>query len=303
MRQILPGVVAVVALLGVVAASPAWGLDHGVCADYAQKAVRQFELRQGRVCGQDPDNRSEWWSPDEGYHYRWCRGITHAGLIADGLKKRDAVIDRCKARLTDADCNRYAEAAAQQNRDRLQLGCSSNIGRSEMWNSDPGYHLRWCRGLTDKGPLEAGQAARSEVLYRCGPTAPADLKCDDRFGLREPRQVRKYFSPAKPPSEGGMATCIYDFGNGEEIRVDAKWRQSVRWTVTLPVSIGCDPASAGIGAMRSTEAGLSQSSAKFHASASVSGNSPDMQGLARAAHGALTQMFVLAETNALPCQR
>jgi len=287
-------------LLGSGAAAPALALGDAECVKYAQDAVKQFEQRQVRVCGQDSEDRGEWWNPDEGYHYRWCRGITNAGLLADGLKNRDKIIDRCKPRLSDADCNQYAEAAAQQDRDRLYLGCTTNIGMREWWNSDPGYHLRWCRGQTDRAPLQKGLQDRQNVLYGCMQPAPPELQCDQTFGLRQPRNVRKYLQPARPPSDGGMAVCIYEFGDGEEIRADAKWKQAVRWNVTVPTSEGCDPTRARVSA---TEVGLWVASDKFHASASVAGNSAQTRAMARDAVGAVSSMLILAELNgALPCR-
>jgi hypothetical protein len=303
-RPLVQGLVVAGCLLGP-APPAALALDDATCRAYAKEAVRQFERRSLRQCFGNVGN-PQWWSPDEDYHYRWCRGISDPGLLTKGHKDRDDIIESCKPLMTEVTCAAYARDAAQQNRDRLARGCTSNIGRSDMWNSDENYHLRWCRGVSDPGLLEAGTKARANVLATCGIEDPGpDFECDAFIGTVQPPRVRKYFNEPRreSKSDAGSAVCIYDFGNGEEIRAEGNWKAKfVPWPVVVQVQVGCDSTSRGIGTVRTTPIGIHANSPTAHSSASVSGNSPRTIKLAQDAHGMLNDMFIIAELQARPCR-
>ncbi len=143
-------------------ACPAFaGGDDIACAIYAKTAVLQQEQNIKQKCGfTGPE-----WNSDYNYHLKWCLGINAPSEA--GTAFRVKMLMQCKGVQfpvgADKWCNIYSILAIGQNVANISSQCGLD---GPEWNSDYGYHYRWCV-KAPKNNSVAGMNLRRDALKKC----------------------------------------------------------------------------------------------------------------------------------------
>jgi hypothetical protein len=131
--------------------------------------------------------------------------VETAGNVAEAVfKAPGSIIDGIGSlfggsppkKMTDTDCQRYAQRAVQQANENRQKGCQQ---QGNAWGTDYNGHYNWCRGVrvsTANGEIKA----RDGALNRC-------LECGNH--------MRRTNDQIKQATQNG---CIGDLGAGNPYR-------------------------------------------------------------------------------------
>ncbi len=138
------------------------GPQHN-CDNYASFAVSDAFAAKKQGCG----FKGGRWSTNFKKHHAWCstQGVTMAMLTKED-RARKTSLNSCNAtggKPTAGQCNKYAQAAIQQQNTNLVKKCGYSGRR---WLLKYAVHKNWCMGATKKA-IAAEQLARYAQLSQC----------------------------------------------------------------------------------------------------------------------------------------
>ncbi|MEM9472437.1 MAG: hypothetical protein AAGA00_10775 [Pseudomonadota bacterium] len=138
------------------------GPQHN-CDNYASFAVSDAFAAKNKGCG----FKGSRWSTNFKKHHAWCstQGVTMAMLTKEDRARKKS-LNSCNAtggKPTAGQCNKYAQAAIQQQNTNLVKKCGYSGRR---WQLKYAVHKNWCMGATKKA-MASEQLARYAQLTKC----------------------------------------------------------------------------------------------------------------------------------------